>query len=172
MKLALAELKARLLESPARPKLAVAESMTGGRVQARLTEIAGASEFFLGGVTAYALEQKVRLLGVDRDHAAAVNCVSARVAGEMAGGACRLFDADLAVATTGYAEPAPALGVAVPFAWVAVARRSGGVTRVMHTERVECPGATRVEAQLRVADAAVVALLARLREGGLTPAEP
>ena len=56
---ALAELKTRLLAAPGRPRLAVAESMTGGRLQARITEISGASSFFLGGVTAYALAQKI-----------------------------------------------------------------------------------------------------------------
>ncbi len=161
---ACAELKALLLSAPVRRRLAVAESMTGGRVQSQITGISGASEFFLGGITAYTLEQKVTLLGVDREHAASVDCVSARVAEEMAAGACRLFQADLAVATTGYAEPAPTLGVATPCAWVAVAACSGGMPRAVRGERIECAGATRAEAQGRVADAALRALLAVLRE--------
>ena len=156
------ELKRLMLGPPCRT-LAVAESMTGGRVQTRITEISGASEFFLGGVTAYSLELKVKLLGVEREHATGVNCVSARIAGEMACGACRLFGADFAVATTGYAEPAPVLGVTVPFAWLAVARSSGGSAGVVHCERVEGPGAARGEAQTRVADAALAALVAQLR---------
>ncbi|MSU47572.1 MAG: CinA family protein [Opitutus sp.] len=163
MSVNLAELKALLLE-PLPLTLAVAESMTCGRVQARIGEISGASEFFCGGITAYALEQKVALLGVDRGHATEVNCVSARVANEMACGVCRLLDADLAVATTGYAEPAPAMGVATPFAWIAVASRSGGIAGVRRTERVEFPGASRQVAQAQVADAALNALLAVLRE--------
>ena len=160
------ELKDLLLAAAAHPKLAVAESMTGGRVQALVTGISGASEFFLGGLTAYSLEQKVNLLGVDRAHAAAVNCVSARVAEEMAAGACRLFKADLAVATTGYAEPARAWGVIEPFAWVAVAATAGagGVPRLVCSQRIECAGATRAEAQTQVAAAAVSALVAVLRE--------
>ena len=158
------DLKALLLESPGLPKLAAAESMTGGRVQALITGISGASEFFLGGITAYTLEQKVKQLGVDRAHAAAVNCVSARVAEEMAWGACRLFNADLAVATTGYAEPAPTIGVAVPFAWVTVVRRPGGRPGAVRSRRVECPGTARAEAQSQVAAAAVEALVALLRE--------
>jgi nicotinamide-nucleotide amidase len=158
-----AQLKSLFLAATGPPKLAVAESMTGGRVQARIVEVSGASEFFLGGVTTYSIEQKVKLLGVDRGHALAVNGVSGRVAGEMASGACRLFGADFAVATTGYAEPALALGVSVPFGWVAVARISGGEPNVVYCERVECPGATRIEVQTRVADAALAALVARLR---------
>lgn len=164
MSAASAELKTLLLEAPERPKLAVAESMTGGRVQADIAAVSGASEFFLGGVTAYTPEQKAQLLGVDRGHAAVVNCVSARVAEEMAWGAVRMFAADLAVATTGYAEPAPTRGVAKPFAWVTVVRRPGARPGAVRTRRIECPGATRVEAQTQVAAAAVEALVALLKE--------
>ncbi|MFM8337429.1 MAG: CinA family protein [Opitutaceae bacterium] len=158
-----ADLKSLLLAAPGRPRLAVAESMTGGRLQARITEIPGASGFFLGGVTAYALAQKVALLGVDEAHAAAVNCVSERVAGEMALGVCRLFRADIALATTGYAEPSPADGVADPFAWAALAEAAGGEPKLIRVLRVDCPGAGRTEAQARVADAALALLLERLR---------
>ena len=99
-------LRARLLGPPGRT-LAVAESLTGGRLQALITGVSGASGYFLGGVTAYTIPQKARLLGVDAAHAAEVDAFSARVAAEMACGACRLFGADVGVATTGYAEPAP-----------------------------------------------------------------
>lgn len=158
-----ADLKSLLLAAPGRPRLAVAESMTGGRLQARITGIPGASGFFLGGVTAYTLAQKVGLLEVDEAHAAAVNCVSERVAGEMALGACRLFRADLALATTGYAEPSPADGVAVPFAWVALAVAAGGEAKLVRVLRVDCPGCSRTEAQAKVADAAFALLMERLR---------
>jgi nicotinamide-nucleotide amidase len=81
----------------------------------------------------------------------------------MAIGACRLFAADWAVATTGYAEPAPAAGVAVPFAWVAVAGSGGAAPRVQVVRRIECPGAGRTDVQSRVADAAVQLLADTLR---------
>ena len=167
-----AELKELMLRAP-RLTLAVAESVTAGQVQARVAAVAGASGFFLGGVTAYALEQKVKLLGVGRKHAAEVNCVSARVAEEMARGVCALFDADLGVATTGYAEPIglaqggalAADGVAEPMAWWAVARRGArGKFSVRHG-RVECPGASRAEAQAIVAEAALAELVAWVRAG-------
>jgi len=158
-----ADLKSLLLGAPGRPRLAVAESMTGGRLQARITGISGASSFFLGGITAYTLDRKVALLGVDEAHAAAVNCVSERVAGEMALGACRLFRAELALATTGYAEPSPADGVTDPFAWVALAESSGSSSRLVRVTRVECAGAVRAEAQTKVADAALALLVDRLR---------
>jgi nicotinamide-nucleotide amidase len=120
MSAAALELRSRLL-GPPRRTLAVAESLTGGRLQALVTGVSGASAYFLGGLTAYTIPQKTRLLGVDAAHAAEVDAVSGRVAAEMACGACRLFGADFGVATTGYAEPAPGRGVAHPGAWVAVA---------------------------------------------------
>lgn len=85
-------------------KVAVAESLTGGQLQAACTMFAGASHFFAGGVTAYSIDQKVHLLQVDRKVAEASNCVSATVASQMAMGVLKLFNVDLAIATTGYAD--------------------------------------------------------------------
>lgn len=158
-----AELKALLLRQP-KLTLAAAESLTAGHVQARIAAASGSSAYFRGGVTAYALDQKVRLLGVDRAAAKKVNCVSAAVAEQMAVGALKLFKADLAVATTGYAEPAPTEGIAVPHAWWAVAwKRGRGRPRVRHGF-VECRGAKRIEVQAIVADAVLTELVAWLRE--------
>lgn len=156
-------LKPLLLRAP-RLTLAAAESMTCGRVAARIGAESGASNYFLGGVTAYTLEQKVKLLGVNRTHARRVNGVSQRVAVEMAAGACRLFGADLAVATTGYAEPSPANGVKTPQAWWALCHRRRGGKKVIISGFLEISGATRVEAQERVADEALEQLAAYLRE--------
>ena len=157
-----AELKALMLRAP-RLTLAVAESLTCGRLQARIGAISGASEYFLGGVTTYSLDQKVKLLGVERAAAERVNSVSAEVAEQMARGAGKLFGADISAATTGYAEPNPGWRIAQPFAWIAVARREEQKF-VVRSTRVECAGATRTEAQERVADAALAALLEFLRE--------
>ena len=157
------ELKALMLRAP-RLTLAVGESLTAGNVQARIASVSGSSEYFLGGVTAYSLEQKAKLLGVDRVAAKKVKCVSAAVAEQMACGACKLFGADVAVATTGYAEPSAAEDVAAPFAWWAVARRGRGGRFSTRHGRIECPGATRTDAQKIVADAALAELVAFLRE--------
>lgn len=156
------ELKRLLLRRP-RLTLAVAESLTAGHVQARIAAVSGASGYFLGGVTAYALEQKVRLLGVNRAHARRVDCVSQRVAVEMARGAVTLFGSDLAVATTGYAEPNRAAGVKAPLAWWALCHRRPGGAAVV-AGQVEMPGATRLEAQERVTLEVLNALVAYLRE--------
>lgn len=143
--------------------LAVAESMTGGRVQAAITAVSGASGFFLGGITAYSLDQKVALLGVKRAPAAKVNAVSAEVAAQMARGVADAFGARIAVATTGYAEPSPEHGVDEPFAFWAIAHRVTARRWQVVTGRVVCPGMKRNAAQQCVADAVVAELVAYLR---------
>ena len=157
-----AELKKLIMRKPALT-LAVAESLTAGHVQARIAVVSGASDYFLGGLTAYSLEQKVKLLGVNRAHARSVDCVSQRVAVEMAAGACQLFGVDLAVATTGYAEPAPKKKVRTPHAWWALCHRHRGAA-VMLSGLIEVPGADRVTVQARVAEAVLVELVNYLRE--------
>ncbi|HEX2854447.1 MAG TPA: nicotinamide-nucleotide amidohydrolase family protein [Opitutaceae bacterium] len=156
-------LKPLMLADP-RLTLAVAESMSCGQVQARIGAISGASEFFLGGITTYSIEQKVRHLGVNRAAAKKVNSVSVEIAEQMAAGVCRLFGSDLGIATTGYAEAAPAEKVAEPFAWWALVRMHKG--RVVHRRhgRIECPGESRGDVQAIVAEAAVAELVEYLRE--------
>lgn len=158
----MSELRALMLQSP-RLTLAVAESLTCGRLQARIGAISGASEFFLGGITAYSLDQKVRHLGVDRAEAEAANSVSARVAEQMARGACVLFGAGVAAATTGYAEPSAQWGVDAPYAWWGLARMKPGGDFDLQSGRVDCPGLGRVEVQERVASAALDALVGWVR---------
>ena len=157
-----AELKALMLAEP-KLTLAVAESLTAGNVQAQIAGVSGASSYFFGGVTTYSINEKVRLLGVNRAAAKRVNGVSARVAEEMAAGATKLFGTDLAVATTGYAEPSAVDGVEVPMAWWAMAHRRGRRVTML-SGRVECPGANRVEVQTIVADTVLAELVAWLGE--------
>lgn len=85
--------------------LATAESCTGGMIAARLTDVPGASDVFLGGVVAYADEVKRSELGVPEDVLAAHGAVSAETAAAMARGAIEALGADVAVAVTGIAGP-------------------------------------------------------------------
>jgi nicotinamide-nucleotide amidase len=160
---AMDDLKDIMLRRP-RLTLAVAESLTGGHLQARITSISGASEFFLGGLTAYELDQKVRHLGVSRAKAKAVNSVSAGVAKQMAQGACELFKADVGVATTGYAQAAAKWNVTKPFAWWGLARRLPDGSYALKSGRVDLSGLTRKKAQERAAQAALDALVGWVRE--------
>ncbi|MDD4915589.1 MAG: CinA family protein [Methylococcales bacterium] len=148
-----------------RLSVAVAESLTCGRLQTALGAVSGSSEFFLGGITAYSLRHKIALLGVDPGHAASVNCVSQRVAFEMAAGACLLFDSDLGLGTTGYAEPCPAAAVMQPTAFFGLCRRQDGKMLHIAGSRVAGPGLNRREMQERVCETALLALLDYLQTG-------
>ncbi len=86
-------------------KLALAESCSGGLMAARITDLAGASEYFTGGVVTYSNEAKSHLLGVNPGLIEAHGAVSPQVAEAMAIGALERFDADVAVSITGIAGP-------------------------------------------------------------------
>lgn len=81
--------------------LGLAESITGGLIGARITNVPGASEHFVGGVISYATDVKRNLLGVTAE-----KVVSAECAQQMAAGACRALGADVGLAITGVAGPA------------------------------------------------------------------
>jgi nicotinamide-nucleotide amidase len=85
--------------------LATAESCTGGLIGARLTEVAGSSDVFVGGLIAYANEVKEKGLGVPAETLREHGAVSAEVAAAMATGARSALGADVAVADTGIAGP-------------------------------------------------------------------
>jgi PncC family amidohydrolase len=85
--------------------LAVAESCTGGLLADRITNVAGSSEYFLGGIVAYNNAVKEHLLGVQASTLEKHGAVSEETALEMARGARRAFAANLAVAITGIAGP-------------------------------------------------------------------
>jgi PncC family amidohydrolase len=85
--------------------LATAESCSGGLVAHLLTNVAGSSVYFLGGVVAYSNAAKVALLGVEAGTLDAHGAVSELVARQMAEGARRRFGADYAMACTGIAGP-------------------------------------------------------------------
>ena len=80
--------------------LGVAESVTGGLVGGRITNVPGSSAVFRGGVISYASEVKFDLLGVDRGPV-----VSEEAAVQMALGAQRVIGSDVAIALTGVAGP-------------------------------------------------------------------
>lgn len=86
-------------------KLALAESCTGGLIGDRITNISGSSEYFLGGVVAYAYEAKVALLGVSWDTLNTKGAVSGETALEMARGVRDKLNSDIAVSVTGIAGP-------------------------------------------------------------------
>ena len=85
--------------------VAVAESCTGGLVGDMITDVPGSSAYFLGGIQSYADAVKRDVLGVQADTLTTQGAVSAACAQEMARGARRLIDADIALSVTGIAGP-------------------------------------------------------------------
>lgn len=104
---ALAELCARIQHAFLERgwKLATAESCTGGLVGHLLTEVAGSSGYYVGGLVSYSNALKEAELGVPAETLRHHGAVSAQTAVAMAEGARRRYGADAAVAVTGIAGP-------------------------------------------------------------------
>ncbi|MFE5410401.1 CinA family protein [Microbacterium sp. NPDC056569] len=101
--------------------IAVAESLTGGRVTAALVDVPGASASVRGGIVAYATDLKSSALGIEADLLAARGAVDPTVAEQMAEGVRRVLRADVGLATTGVAGPDPQDGHPVGTVYIAVA---------------------------------------------------
>jgi nicotinamide-nucleotide amidase len=86
-------------------RVATAESCTGGWIAKVLTDVAGSSQWFEGGVVAYSNAAKTSFLGVASDLLAAHGAVSEEAVRAMAEGARARFAAELAVAVSGIAGP-------------------------------------------------------------------
>jgi len=113
--------------------IALAESCTGGMIASALTDIAGSSDSFLGGIVSYSDAAKVELLGVGIDTIGRHGAVSEQAACEMARGAAIRFGASTAVAVTGIAGPGGATpDKPVGTVWFALARESRVDASVRH----------------------------------------
>ena len=112
--------------------VAVAESLTGGLLAGRLTETAGASETFRGGVVAYSADLKDALLGTQAQQRGAVTAETARL---MAQGVRERLGATWGLATTGVAGPTESEGQPVGTLYVGLAGPDGAETR-----HVQLPG--------------------------------
>jgi PncC family amidohydrolase len=100
------ELAERVAERLGERCVVTAESCTAGRVAEQLADVPSASDVLRGALVAYQDEAKRKLLGVT-----ASSMVTEEAAAQMAAGACALFDAEVAVATTGVAGEDPVDGV-------------------------------------------------------------
>ena len=86
-------------------RLATAESCTGGLIGHHLTAVSGSSDYYVGGVIAYANDVKTRVLGVAAEALERFGAVSEPVARAMARQAAQRSGADVAVSITGIAGP-------------------------------------------------------------------
>ena len=85
--------------------LGLVESATGGLISHLITNVPGSSDVYLGSITSYSNDAKVRIVGVSADSIEQYGAVSPQVAGEMAQGGRRVLNVDICVADTGIAGP-------------------------------------------------------------------
>lgn len=106
--------------------LAIAESCTGGLLCSNITDVAGSSDYFLGGIISYSNQVKVRQLGVDSGVLEKCGAVSRDVALAMARGVREKLQSDLGIGTTGIAGPGGETpGKPVGLVYVALSAREG-----------------------------------------------
>jgi nicotinamide-nucleotide amidase len=142
--------------------LAVAESLTGGLLAARIVDVPGASAVLRGAVVAYATDLKHTLLGVDAGLLAREGAVHPAVAEQMAAGARERLGATWGLATTGVAGPLPQDGRAPGTVYLGVA--GPGVARSVRLRL----GGDRAQVRVGTVDAALRLLLGSAA-GGVDP---
>ena len=126
--------------------ISVAESLTAGHLQTILSSISWASDFFEWGITAYNIDQKVNLLNIDQKEAEKTNCVSPQIAADMALNVAKLFNTDIGVWTTGYAESNEE--ILIPFAYYAISFQ----WEIVNEWKIESENISRVEVQKKVTE--------------------
>lgn len=112
--------------------VATAESLTAGMIASSLADVPGASAVLQGGVVAYQVPVKQKLLGVDAGLLATAGAVDPRVAEAMAVGARTALSADIGVATTGVAGPSAHEGKPQGTVFTAISTGAGTRTFEYH----------------------------------------
>ncbi|GAA4286003.1 CinA family protein [Georgenia daeguensis] len=109
--------------------VAVAESLTAGKIASHLGAAQDASTWFAGGVVAYTNETKYSVLNVDRGPVVTATC-----AGQMADGVAELLAADVAVAVTGVGGPGPEEGKEAGTVYVGGRAGARSLTAELHLD--------------------------------------
>ncbi len=112
--------------------VAVAESCTAGLIQHHLSHAEEAMNFFQGGITVYNIGQKAKHLNINPIAAEACNAVAPEIAEKMAMEVAKLFNAELGLSITGFAQPVPEEDVQDCYAWIAVAKNG----KIISTEKI------------------------------------
>lgn len=108
--------------------LSAAESCTGGTISSLITSVPGASEYYLGSVTSYAIAVKEKILGVPESLINEYGVVSSEVAAAMAEGVRKITGSTYSVSTTGLAGPAGDERNPVGTVWIGVSGPNGTET--------------------------------------------
>ena len=116
-------------------KLATAESCTGGLIADHITDVPGSSDYFVGGVVAYAYEAKVASLHVSWDTLRLYGAVSRETVIEMARGVRTTLGADIGVSVSGIAGPGGGMPEKpIGTTWIGLSARDGDWARVFTWE--------------------------------------
>lgn len=102
--------------------LAVGESVTSGCLQTAFSQAEGATDFFLGGLTAYHLGIKTRLLHMEPIYGGKNDCVNEEAAAQMSLGVQAQFLSTFGIAITGFASLIPGKEFKKPYAYYAIAK--------------------------------------------------
>jgi PncC family amidohydrolase len=144
--------------------LATAESCTGGLLGNMITDISGSSDYFLGGIIAYAYGAKENLLGVRHETLWQFGAVSRETVREMARGVRRAFAADIGVSITGIAGPGGGMpNKPIGLVWIGLCTYDGEWSKSFHWK------GDRVENKISSAQAALQIIYDYLQ--GITPSE-
>ena len=101
--------------------ISTAESCTGGAIASTITSVSGSSAYFVGSVVSYATSVKTSVLDVSQDTIDQFTVVSEQVVEQMAKGACKVINTNIAIATTGVAGPSKGEdGKEVGTVWVSI----------------------------------------------------
>jgi PncC family amidohydrolase len=101
--------------------ISVAESLTGGLISGRLTNVAGSSDYFIGGIVCYHPRIKVVNVGIPASLISQYGMVSKEVAIALAQGIRQRFKTDIGLSSTGVAGPIPIPPAPVGKAFIALA---------------------------------------------------
>lgn len=139
--------------------LGLAESCTGGLIGHLLTNVPGSSEYFLGSIVSYAYQAKVKLLGVSWETLRKYGAVSSETVIEMAQGARKAFDSDLALSVSCIAGPGGATASKpVGTSWIGFSTKDGDWSYQYQFE------GSRVEVKEQLAHQALQVLLDYLKK--------
>ncbi len=106
--------------------LGTVESATGGLISHLITGVPGSSDYYMGSVTSYSNEIKVRVVGVKETTLKKYGSVSHQVAEEMAVGGRKLLGVDICLADTGIAGPGGATpGKPVGLFYIGMSHKDG-----------------------------------------------
>ena len=127
--------------------ISFAESMTGGLLSSKLTELPGASIVFKGSIVAYSNEIKNRVLYIDSNDIKTYGVVSKEIAQKMATSVLKLFNTNISVGITGDAGPTNQEGKNDRHAYYAICHKES--CEIYHLKFSE---ETRIEAQQKTVD--------------------